>query len=277
MKKVIWSFLISGIFYANAQDETVNGRLKVNSGADVGRGQNPAFMIGPSTGYHIDIDGNEIGAFNNNNNAVLYINGSQSTSHTVINGDGTGNVGIRTMNPSATLHINSNADVGRGQNPALRVGSRNGNHIAIDDNEIGAFHNNSNAVLYINGSQSTSNTIINGDGTGNVGIGTMNPNGWRLAVKGKIRAEEIKVETGWADYVFQEDYNLPTLEEVEKHIKAKGHLINIPSAKDVAKNGVQLGEMNKLLLEKIEELMLYTLQQEKRIKSLENHIKALAQ
>jgi len=60
---------------------------------------------------------------------------------------------------------------------------------------------------------------------------------------------------------------------VEHHIKEKGHLINIPSAKEVEKDGVQLGEMNKLLLEKIEELTLYTLQQEKRIKQLENLIK----
>lgn len=94
----------------------------------------------------------------------------------------------------------------------------------------------------------------------NLGIGTTNPGSWKLAVKGKIRAEEIKVETGWADYVFKEDYDLPTLEEVEKHIKEKGHLINIPSAKEVEENGIQLGEMNKLLLEKIEELTLYVIQ-----------------
>ena len=85
-----------------------------------------------------------------------------------------------------------------------------------------------------------------------LGIGTLDPGSYKLAVKGKIRAEEIKVETGWADYVFKEEYNLPTLDEVEKHIKEKGHLINIPSAKEVEENGIQLGEMNKLLLEKIE-------------------------
>ncbi|RDY60774.1 hypothetical protein DX873_00910 [Flagellimonas nanhaiensis] len=103
------------------------------------------------------------------------------------------------------------------------------------------------------------------DHSGNIGIGTTNPGTWKLAVKGKIRAEEIKVETGWADYVFDEDYHLPTLEEVEKHIQEKGHLINIPSAEEVEENGIQLGEMNKLLLEKIEELTLYTLQQQKEI------------
>lgn len=104
---------------------------------------------------------------------------------------------------------------------------------------------------------------------GNVGIGTTNIGTWKLAVGGKIRAEEIKVETGWADYVFQEEYDLPSLKEVERHIKKKGHLINIPSAEEVETHGIELGEMNKLLLEKIEELTLYILQQEKRISLLE--------
>ena len=99
---------------------------------------------------------------------------------------------------------------------------------------------------------------------GGVSIGSGNPGSYKLAVKGKIRAEEIKVETGWADYVFKEGYDLPTLEEVEKHIQEKGHLINIPSAKEVKENGVQLGEMNKLLLEKIEELTLYVIELKKQ-------------
>lgn len=105
--------------------------------------------------------------------------------------------------------------------------------------------------------------------TGNVGIGTTNIGIWKLAVGGKIRAEEVKVETGWADYVFAEGYDLPTLEEVENHIQEKGHLINIPSASDVKAKGIELGDMNRLLLEKIEELTLYILEQENRLKRLD--------
>lgn len=108
--------------------------------------------------------------------------------------------------------------------------------------------------------QSTVNTDNIFFDTGNVGIGTEDPGSWKLAVNGNIRAKEIKVETDWADYVFEANYNLPTLEEVEKHIKEKGHLINIPSAAEVEANGIELGEMNKLLLEKIEELTLYILE-----------------
>ncbi|WP_411032086.1 hypothetical protein [Spongiimicrobium sp. 3-5] len=106
--------------------------------------------------------------------------------------------------------------------------------------------------------------------TGNVGIGTAAQNAYRLAVDGKIHTKEVKVDlTGWADYVFKTDYDLPTLREVEAHIEEKGHLINIPSAGEVEANGIQLGEMNRLLLEKIEELTLYILEQERRIQVLE--------
>lgn len=100
---------------------------------------------------------------------------------------------------------------------------------------------------------------------GNVGIGTNTPDS-KLSVNGKIHAKEVKVDlVGWPDYVFKKEYLLPTLEEIEAHIKEKGHLQNIPSAQEVAENGIELGEMNKLLLQKIEELTLYTISQHKQL------------
>lgn len=111
--------------------------------------------------------------------------------------------------------------------------------------------------------------------SGNVGIGTITPGQWRLAVNGKIRAKEVKVETNWADFVFEKDYKLPTLKEVEKHIKEKGHLKDIPNAKEVEKNGVFLGVMSSKLLQKIEELTLYTISQEKKLKYQYSKIKKL--
>ena len=105
-----------------------------------------------------------------------------------------------------------------------------------------------------------------------VGIGTTNfidgTDIYRLAVKGAIRADRVKVYTTWADFVFEKEYKLPTLEEVESHIKEKGHLKDIPSAKEVEENGIELGEMNKRLLQKVEELTLYVIELNKEVKQL---------
>lgn len=108
-------------------------------------------------------------------------------------------------------------------------------------------------------------------GTGNIGIGTSSPDS-RVTVNGTIHSKEVKVDlniTDWPDYVFAKEYKLPALKEVAKHITEKGHLPNIPSAKDVEKNGIFVGQMNAKLLQKIEELTLYTIEQDKKIKELE--------
>jgi hypothetical protein len=98
---------------------------------------------------------------------------------------------------------------------------------------------------------------------GNVGIGTTNPNN-KLDVNGTIHSKEVKVDLlGWSDFVFKKEYKLATLEEVEKHINEKGHLENIPSEEEVLKNGINLGEMNAKLLQKIEELTLYMIEMKK--------------
>ncbi|WP_029903162.1 hypothetical protein [Prevotella sp. 10(H)] len=93
-----------------------------------------------------------------------------------------------------------------------------------------------------------------------------------IDVTGLIRAKEVKIQlpAEWADFVFDKDYNLPSLSEVEKHIKEKQHLPDIPSEKEVKENGIDLGEMQAKLLQKIEELTLYVIEQDKKIKDLEN-------
>ena len=86
----------------------------------------------------------------------------------------------------------------------------------------------------------------------------------KLAVNGKIQAKEIQVlNTGWADYVFKEDYKLMALKDVETFIDTNGHLPGVPSASDVAKDGVDIGGMTKTLLEKVEELTLHMIKLQK--------------
>jgi hypothetical protein len=109
---------------------------------------------------------------------------------------------------------------------------------------------------------------------GNVGIGTTDPKGYKLAVAGSAIAESmtVKLQGSWPDYVFKPAYQLPSLLELKSYIDQNGHLPGIPSEQQVAKDGVNLGEMNKLLLKKVEELTLYLIEQEKRIDQLTNAI-----
>ena len=104
---------------------------------------------------------------------------------------------------------------------------------------------------------------------GKVGIGTETFGAERLAVNGNIRAKEVKVEaTGWPDFVFQKDYKISSLADLDRYIKANKHLPGIPSAQEVKQNGIELGEMNKLLLQKIEELTLHLIEKDKTIASI---------
>ncbi|MGD1842786.1 MAG: hypothetical protein ACFB0B_18095 [Thermonemataceae bacterium] len=109
---------------------------------------------------------------------------------------------------------------------------------------------------------------------GQIALGTTNvPEGFRMSINGKLAVEEVLVDLDedWPDYVFEDDYELMSLEDLQSYVKENGHLPNIPSAKEVKNTGgVYLGSINQKLLEKIEELTLYTLEQEKKIESLQS-------
>ncbi|MGY4538171.1 hypothetical protein ACVW0P_002591 [Mucilaginibacter sp. UYNi724] len=105
-----------------------------------------------------------------------------------------------------------------------------------------------------------------------VGIGTTTlPIGYKLAVNGNVIATSVtvKVYNQWPDYVFHKSYNLPPLTEVKEYIDKNHHLPEMPSAAQVEKDGLNLGETNKLLTKKVEELTLYLIEQNKRIEKLE--------
>jgi hypothetical protein len=114
-------------------------------------------------------------------------------------------------------------------------------------------------------------------GEGNLGIGTTNPKN-KLDVNGTIHSKEVKVDMlNWPDYVFAKEYDLPTLQATEKHIKEKGHLPGIPSAVEVKANGIDLGDMNAKLLQKIEELTLHLIEVKKENNQDKADIKELKQ
>ena len=119
-----------------------------------------------------------------------------------------------------------------------------------------------------------SNIFCDGE---NVGIGTDNTQGYKLAIAGKTITEEIKVSLvqNWPDYVFENHYHLRSLEEVEQHINEKGHLPEIPSEEEVYNDGIELGQMNAKLLQKIEELTLYLIEQKKLLDEANRNIETL--
>ncbi|MDB5283153.1 MAG: hypothetical protein JWO06_2228, partial [Bacteroidota bacterium] len=113
---------------------------------------------------------------------------------------------------------------------------------------------------------------------GGVQIGDVaTPTGYSLWVSDGILSERVKVAlktdgTNWSDYVFDKQYKLMSIEDLERYVKKNKHLPNVPSAKEVATEGIDLGSMDARLLEKIEELSLYVIAQQKEIEKLKKHI-----
>jgi hypothetical protein len=116
------------------------------------------------------------------------------------------------------------------------------------------------------------NSFMNAN-SGNVGIGTTNPDA-KLAVKGTIHAEEVKVDLQipGPDYVFEPTYQLPSLTEIENYIKTNKHLPEVPSAKEMETNGINLSEMNMLLLKKVEELTLHLIEMQKENSNVQKRL-----
>ena len=199
-----------------------------------------------------------------------------------------GSVGIGTNNPLSDLHVTGNGIFSETANAIISSAfirgnntfssSANPDYTWFNNDMTGMFHPAADVIAFTNGG--TESMRI--DKT-NVGIGTVTPHpDYRLSVNGKIRAKEIVVETNWSDFVFEKDYKLMPLPEVEKYINEHHHLPGVPSAAEVEKNGVALGNSQAVLLQKIEELTVYIIEMNKQLElvkaqnvSLQNEINEL--
>ncbi|WP_419699439.1 hypothetical protein [Mucilaginibacter sp. NFX135] len=217
---------------------------------------------GTAMGYYLRYkDGSQPGLIlGTNNTDRLYI-------------DPTGNVGIGTSTPSALLTVdpqgpggmvigNSNTAAGGFTSLLLKVSAKQNGYSTIECIQ------SSGSVL--------GNLFLNPNG-GNVGIGVVDTKGYKFAVNGSTVATSmtVKAVANWPDYVFKKDYQLPSLQEVKTYIDQNQHLPEIPSEQQIAKEGLNLGEMNKLLMKKVEELTLYLIEKDKQARKQQDEIDIL--
>ncbi|OEK01912.1 hypothetical protein BFP97_10465 [Roseivirga sp. 4D4] len=208
----------------------------------------------------------------------------------VLNVRGDGKVGIGTNAPDNTLHIEGDllldvfGNSGHERGIYFREGFSTANKynvsiLAYDHNGGGSSPdglsiNGVDGVSFSTGSN-TRNERMRVAQNGNVGIGTTSPTE-KLEVNGTIRSKKVKVDAnGWPDYVFASSYGLRTLGELESYIKENKHLPEVPSAKEVETNGLDLGDMDATLLRKVEELTLYLIQESKEKDDLKKENKEL--
>ena len=258
-----------------AQSVTVTNNLNVTTGY-VGVGMTPA------AGQKLAVNGNA--AFN----GTIAANGA---SFGTTNITSSGNIGVGTPNPAAPLDI-----VKTGQSAALSFQISGNGFLAVNPNPLAGSWNplvsaGDKLLLFSGGTSETGSLVIGQwsnsakgikiNATGNVGIGcqpsfSTGASACKLSVEGKIGARDVVVTVGaFPDFVFEQGYNLKPLVEVEKNIKAEGHLEGIPSKKEVDINGVAIGKLQAKILQKVEELTLYAIQQDKRLEEQSQRIAQL--
>jgi hypothetical protein len=274
------SLQTDGATRLTVQSDGINGGL--TGGALRIRTTYGTLDLGPqsSTCAHINTDRNYF-LFNKPISATadfnLQTNGT--TRMTIYNANG--NIGIGTSSaPTSKLEVignicNAGSDFVLGTNDSRPQGTQTANRALVHSYDL----NKDELVINYEGDFEDGVRIMGPSVLfyGNVGIGLLPPTGYKFAVDGKIIAEEImvKMSENWPDYVFSDSYKMRSLEELETFIKKNNRLPDVPSANEVKENGIAIGEMNKILLEKIEETTLYLIELKKQNDQLVKRIEEL--
>ncbi len=238
---------------------TFGGLITSNTGVTISNAAGElSFRTGGNDKGFVQLSGDNLrlGTYNGNatGNIVFRTGGADR-----LYMDQSGNTGLGTATPLTRMHIASGADVSLTTHGYLMLGPVSGSNIVMDNNEIMARSNGAVGAL-----------VMQNDG-GTVRIGAQAvPSGYKFAIDGKMICEEVRVQlkANWPDYVFRKDYNLMPLRQLKTFIETNNHLPNIPKATIVEKEGVEVGDMQKKLMEKVEELTLYIIDLQKQIDEL---------
>ncbi|MBB6129952.1 hypothetical protein [Mucilaginibacter lappiensis] len=257
---------LSGLAHAQYSYEYVGGTAR------------PTFLVGSlppdndsnDSKLQIDVFGGGWGS--NNTGVTTYYVGNRGglIIHQVISGNACGNFTIKAYanpNGNTDIYIVNTTDWSAYSIKSCKLGNGGGSQLQSIVQQAPVGTDVTPAVL----------PVMITDANGNIALNTYDAKGYKLAVNGSAIATSmtVKLNSAWPDYVFKKDYQLPSLQEVKTYIDQNQHLPEVPSAQQIAKEGLNLGEMNKLLMKKVEELTLYMIEMKGEIKDLQKQNKDL--